>query len=260
MRIKNRLYKFFDQGQRKFVKFAEALGVENLDSSHFEFESRGKKVLRVTTENDIKKGGEGSGIVGHKTIKDVDLKSYKTAEEFANKNAKLLKEMGLKSFDRAKRFFDFERFKDFNVNEMSREDSVSAIGKGIREGIHTAWFRNEDKGVKPKLYNAILNDDKVRSAGLNVMHSLYNILKDKDLSFKEFLNTEIFLYRGGKVTDDVFTSFSMDKNIAEKFAKQNKTGILEIKIKPKDTFGSYQTIAEAEVLVPKFVLEGGNNV
>ena len=56
-----------------------------------------------------------------------------------------------------------------------------------------------------------------------------------------------------EVRDSVYKRMIAErKQIAEKFKRQYKTDkITEIKIKPRDTLGSYQTTAEAEVLVPK---------
>ena len=42
-------------------------------------------------------------------------------------------------------------------------------------------------------------------------------------------------------------SFSLDKKEAKKFGDN----VTEIKVKPNDVYGSYQTIVENEVLVPK---------
>jgi hypothetical protein len=46
----------------------------------------------------------------------------------------------------------------------------------------------------------------------------------------------------------------MDRRIAEGFAGKNGN-IEEILIRPIDTWGAYQTTGEAEILVPKRMLE-----
>lgn len=196
------------------------------------------------------------GVSGEK--KDVehfkDIKTYPNAFEFMRKNVKELKAHGITDVEGVENLFNELRLKRFVCTGMSKENAISTINDGIREGVHTGWFRYEDKGMKIHVFNSILNDDKVRSAGLKVMCDLYNIVNDSNISFDEFLHTDVVLYRGGSITDDVFTSFSLDKRMAKKFAGQNKTDMIKITLKPIETLGSYQTIAEAEVLVPKDIL------
>ena len=63
--------------------------------------------------------------------------------------------------------------------------------------------------------------------------------------------TPITMYRGEygqkQVASDIFSAYTPDRKIAEKFGDK----ITEIKIRPIDTWGSYQTIAEQEFLVPR---------
>lgn len=189
-----------------------------------------------------------------------DIKEYSNVLDFMRKNVKELKAHGIKDKQGTEELFNRLRLERFTPVEMPKENAITTIKSKIREGVHTGWFRYEDKGMKIHLFNSIVNSDKTRSAGLKVMLDLYNIQNDSNISFDEFLHKDIILYRGGNVTDDIFTSFSLNRSIAEKFAKQNKVDkITEIKIKPIQTLGSYQTIAEAEVLVPKEILSGTIN-
>jgi hypothetical protein len=179
-----------------------------------------------------------------------DIKEHRDIQEFMRTSIGELKEHGIKGKD-LDDFYNNTRLKRFTCQELSKKSAISAIENNIRDSVHTGWFRNEDKGMKQHLYNAIVNNDETRSAGLKVMYDTYVVQNDSKLSFKEFLNTDVTLYRGGDVTDDIFTSFSMDRHMAEKFGDK----ITEIKVKPIQTLGSYQTIAEAEVLIPKKLLE-----
>jgi hypothetical protein len=76
------------------------------------------------------------------------------------------------------------------------------------------------------------------------------------VSFDAFMNTPLKMYRaGGSPPDEPFTSYSMTRSIAEGFAAKkgrDSSNISVIEIKPKDTLGSYQTVAEAEVLIPSW--------
>lgn len=184
-----------------------------------------------------------------------DIKKYPNAFEFMRSNVKELKSHGVSDMEGTKRIFNKLRLERFTFTDMSKKNAISEIIDGIRDSVHTGWFRYEDKGMKPKLLDAILNEDKVRSAGLRIMYDTFKIINDSSISFDEFLQKDITLYRGGSITNDVFTSFSLDKGMAEKFANQNKTEVIEVTMKPIHTLGSYQTIAEAEVLVPKEVLD-----
>ncbi|MDD3035250.1 MAG: NAD(+)--dinitrogen-reductase ADP-D-ribosyltransferase, partial [Bacteroidales bacterium] len=214
----------------------------------------GKTVNFIDSALNTLKGGVGSGIKGHTTLKDLDAKKYRNVNEFANANAKLLKEHGIKKMDQVQELFDTLRLK-FEFTPMSKDESIDVISSRIKGSVMNAWFREEDKGAKEPLMTAIVNDDKVRSAGLKIMHENYQDLTGKKVPLKEFLNTEMTLYRGGTNTSDAFTSFTFNKEVAEKFGKKYKQGVMEIKIKPIDTLGSYQTTAESEVLVPKKVFD-----
>ncbi len=129
------------------------------------------------------------------------------------------------------------------VTEKTISEAVNIIRK-IPENIMDGWFRNRDKGYKQKLYNVINSNPDIKNAGLKVMHYQYEAFTGTKIPYNEFLNKEITLYRGKPSGEDIFISYTMDKDIAEKFGE-----VQEIKIKPKDTLGSYQTTAETEVLV-----------
>ena len=63
------------------------------------------------------------------------------------------------------------------------------------------------------------------------------------------------LYRGHRgqqtVKSDLFSAYTPDRKMAEKFMSSDGKGKLEtIQIKPIDTWGSYRTTAEEEYFVP----------
>ena len=191
--------------------------------------------------------------VPDKTESFKDVKTYRYFQDFLKNSANELKAHGIKGKD-LKDFYNNIRVEKFKCENLSKEDAISAITDNIDDNVHTAWFRRADKGIKQRLFNYIVNNDKTRSAGLKVMYDTYVVQNDSKISFNEFLNKDITFYRAGGTTD-IFSSFTMDKNIAKKFAKEYGTDVSEIKLKPIQTLGSYQTIAEAEVLIPKKLLK-----
>jgi len=185
-------------------------------------------------------------------IKEINVKKYGGVMDFAKDNVAVLKKHGIDNMKKATELFNRMRLDSFKPIKTGHDSAVDTIKQTIPDRIMGGWFRNEDKSFKVPLFNAITKSDEVRSAGIEIMRNSYNVLFDKKVSFDAFLDTELTLYRGGNITDDIFTSFSMDKKIAEKFKRQYQTDkINEIKIKPRDTLGSYQTTAEAEILIPK---------
>lgn len=153
-------------------------------------------------------------------------------------------------------------FSKNDLKEVSKEDAIRILRDAIDDNTREGWFRRYESFRKPVIETAILNDKEVRNAGLNIAY--HNYLEtygaDKSISFSEFVNKPIKLYRGtyGKLAhdglegSDVFTSFTPDRKVAEKFAGDLDSGeVVEITIKPIDTYGSYQTNGEYEYLVPK---------
>jgi SPP1 gp7 family putative phage head morphogenesis protein len=193
--------------------------------------------------------GEGGGSAGFTSS---DVKKYSSSKDFIKGNVKQLKEHGIRDNESATEVYRNLKLEGNTPREIARDDAIDIINNTIPEGVASGWLRNEDKSMKPKLFDAIINHEDTRNAGLNIMHDTHAKMTGSKQPFIDFVNTEIPLYRGGVAdTGDVFTSYSMDKNIAKKFG----TNIHTIKIKPKDTLGTYQTIAEAEVLIPKSILK-----
>jgi hypothetical protein len=137
------------------------------------------------------------------------------------------------------------------VTELSVEDAVATIRERVRRGDRAGWFRDADKNYKGRLVRAVEEDPKVRAAALRIFHDQYQKGTGSTLSFQEFLDTPITLYRGGKAVprDEPFASFSYSKETAQKFAPDGKT-VEEITVRPRETLGMMQTTAEGEVLIP----------
>lgn len=178
-----------------------------------------------------------------------NIKLYNNEKEFIKDNINNLKKIGIKDNIKATKLYIDLNFKGFTVKKINKNDSIDIIQKNIPNNIINGWFRLEDKKYKPKLIIHIVKNNDVRNAGLEIFRNNYNNLHDTNLSFNEFINKDIKLYRGGDISKDVFNSYTSDKKIALKFAKQYKCNINKIIIKPKNTLGSYQTTSEGEVLI-----------
>ena len=138
-----------------------------------------------------------------------------------------------------------------NVHQISKEDAVDMVRDSISSNVLDGWFRSADSNYKPKLMESILSNNGTLNAGLNIAYNNYlDSNPSKVLSFDRWLKTPQTMYRGeyGQklVKGDVFTSFTLDKNIAQGFG----SNITVKRIRPIDTLGSFQTTGEQEFLVP----------
>jgi len=137
--------------------------------------------------------------------------------------------------------------------EKAMDEYVEEVGDSILAG----WLRAEDSGYKPAIVSGTLGSEKARNAALNMMYLNYK-WGEGDKSFDEFLTTPVKLYRGEhgqkRVGDDVFSAYSFDKDMAQRFAGDKGT-IHEIEVRPIDTLGSPRCAGEAEVMVPFWLEE-----
>ena len=122
------------------------------------------------------------------------------------------------------------------------------------------WANNSNNDYKEYIYNDLLNGKKE-----DALHYWYNHYKlftgNYDLSYDDFLNTPITLYRATNVNEkedatNPFFSYAQSKKLAQRFLDttqglyNNRTGeIEEIQIKPKDTLGMIPS-DEDEIIVP----------
>lgn len=161
-----------------------------------------------------------------------------------------------------------------NVHEIPIEEAIKTVRDNVDENVLSKWFRNADSDMKPKLLQYILRNEGTLNAGLNIAYDNYKHqmeIEDKTpLPFKKWLTTPMEMYRGTRgqqaVRSDIFTSYTPDKKVAAGFTLSNSGGgvalvkpdfsnvdmskIHTIKVRPIDTWGSYQTTGEAEYLIP----------
>lgn len=208
-----------------------------------------------------------------KTVARLSSKTYTKKENLSNlqktareqswndfrnniRNKDIVNEMksnGIKSLDDMRKYWVSEKMKDFtskDIKELSKQDAIKLVNDNISKNIMDGWFRNADSSYKTQLETSILENKQLRNAGLNIAYHNYKEQTGSNISFNEFTNKSITMYRGehGQKTlgKDVFKAYTTDKKIAEKFGDN----INQIKIKPKDTLGSYQTTGENEYLIP----------
>lgn len=147
-----------------------------------------------------------------------------------------------------------------HLHEVSNESAIETVRNGIPDSYRRGWFVNADSEYKPKIEDLILGDTEVLNAGWNIAYRdfMETVGKGSDTTLEQFMYTPMSMFRGTsgqkEIAADVWSSFSMDRKIAEGFAGKNGN-IEEILIRPIDTWGAYQTTGEAEILVPKRMLE-----
>ncbi len=144
-----------------------------------------------------------------------------------------------------------------SAEEMGLDEAVDAVRNGIPDNVRHGWFVEADSDYKPRLLSYVMSSDKLMNAGWTIAYHNYvhEVGASKALPFKKWLYTPMTLYRGDngqkRVAGDIFTSFSRDEKIAKGFGKN----VTKIKIRPIDTYGSYQTTGEQEYLIPYKNLE-----
>lgn len=139
------------------------------------------------------------------------------------------------------------------ASELTQEQAVDIARDAIPQNVSDGWFRQADSSYKPKLVQSIMQNPGAMNAGWNIAYQNYVQslpAGQKPQSFNKWLRTPQTLYRGTTgqktVASDVFSAYTPDRRIAAKFGDQVST----IKIRPIDTWGSYQTTGEQEFLIP----------
>lgn len=145
------------------------------------------------------------------------------------------------------------------AHEIGIEEANNIVRETLPENVRSGWFRNADSEYKPHAMYYLSGNGEARNAGLNIGYWNYkNASPNNTLSFDEWLVTPQKMYRGSHgqaaIDDDIFSAFTPDRSIAEKFATGKNAQIDEITVRPIDTLGSYQTTSEQEFLVPQDVI------
>ena len=151
-----------------------------------------------------------------------------------------------------------------NAHEMKLDDAIQLINDSIPENEGRGWFVNADSLYKPRIFSRLMSTPNLLNAGWNVMYDHYKWQMREEgktpLSFKRWLKTPMTFYRGhtgqSSLKEDYWKSYSYRRSIAEKFAGRSENAqVDEMKIRPIDTLGAYQTTGESEVFIPNWKLK-----
>jgi hypothetical protein len=119
------------------------------------------------------------------------------------------------------------------------------------------WFLSQDRNSKEQIAYSIKNDKSLRNALLSNWFDYYKNTVNDNINYSNFLNKEITVYRGETSKDikfgeaNGFTSYTPQKDLAKHFSRDGVDKIIELKIKPKDTYGMIDSVGnEIEVLIP----------
>lgn len=138
---------------------------------------------------------------------------------------------------------------------MPRDEATKYIDDHYDHKVWDNWYSKALDPFRTQIAQTLENDVKLRNAALNQMWDEYKHLTGSDVSFEDFLNTKIPLYRGepsdSKSQSEKALSFSLTPKTAEEFGEN----VLKVWLRPADTLGmanpTYVHQPEAEVLVPK---------
>lgn len=206
--------------------------------------------------------GRGSSKAGSGSVRISGLIDSADFNDFIRQNMSndAFREFGQNNdMDDVKMLWYQERMKaeTADIHEISAEEAIDTIRDNIPASYLDGWFRSADYGYKDKIADAVVSNPGTLNAGLNIAYKNYvDSLPDttKAVSFQKWAKTPQTVYRGDSgrsySTADVFTSFTPDKKVAQDFARQSNGSVHSTKIRPIDTFGSFQTTGEQEFLVP----------
>lgn len=264
---------------RTLMMLANSLVVWNTDGEREDepkwITTEGGKHIQIESETGaVLKGNIGQNKGDHRVSEklrpqnDYDMTEVYGRQEFIRKNLEKLKPIyeteGGEGIDNELLKVKLNR-NNSNLKPMDKEEVYDILGK-VREETHASgWFRGADSGYKPRIIEGVTDTPEARNASLNLMYELYKGYceysgETAEKDFNRFLETPIKMYRGGKgqkhTEDDVFSSYSFDKDIAKKFAGESGR-VYEAEIRPIDTFGSLNATGEYEIMVPRIIAPNG---
>jgi hypothetical protein len=119
------------------------------------------------------------------------------------------------------------------------------------------WFLSQDRNSKEQIAYNIKNNKTFKNALLSNWFDYYKKTVNDNISYDDFLNTEIIIYRGETSRDikygevNGFASYTPQKDLAKHFSRDGVGKIIELMIKPKDTYGMIDSVGnEVEILIP----------
>lgn len=169
-----------------------------------------------------------------------------TWENFAKDglNVDLISSSGIESIADLEQFWKKSNYeKDIKFRELSEQETQDILNSGLDYNLRADWYLDENFDAKSKIENAILANNELRNAAMNKLYQLYQKkYNDATVSFNDFLEKELSVYRGDKTPiaydQSQLMSFSFDKEVAGAFVNHDENYVKEVKIIPKETIGS----------------------
>ena len=151
--------------------------------------------------------------------------------------------------------FKFEKPEPATYHEMTRDRATGYIAKHNDYNVWENWYSRALDPFRTQIAETLENDIRLRNAALNQMWDEYKRITGEDISYSDFLDKKVHLYRGEQTDSqsesEKALSFSLIRQTAEEFGEH----VLEIVMRPRDTLGmarpTYVPQPEAEVMVPK---------
>ena len=119
------------------------------------------------------------------------------------------------------------------------------------------WFLSQDRKSKEQIAYKLKTNNEFRNALISNWYDYYKNTTNSNINYDDFLNKEILIYRGETSRDikygeaNGFASYTPQIELAKHFAKDGNNKIIELKIKPKNTYGMIDSVGgEIEILVP----------
>jgi hypothetical protein len=119
------------------------------------------------------------------------------------------------------------------------------------------WFMSASRKHKERIAREISGNNEFKNALLSNWYDNYKKETNKNLTFEEFLNKDIEVYRGQTSRDLKygeafgFESYTIDESLAEHFAEDGNGLVITKIVKPKYTYGLIDSIGnEREIIIP----------
>lgn len=185
---------------------------------------------------------------GEVSVKDTDGKS-KTLKNMTPEDAQMV-QMSL--------FDDTEAAGYTRVGPASQNSKIS---DAVSEDLQYRWYEVGDRTAREEIADILESNSEARNASLNKFYEDYlywqRAVDNTPLSFEEWLNTPITLYRYGDATADT-NSNTLSYSVAPGGLSQFGGDLQVITLRPIDTLGRSQltgTAAENEVFVRRSVAD-----
>ncbi len=136
------------------------------------------------------------------------------------------------------------------ANYLDTNTSQQVLNKTIqpKSELWSRWFKQSDYKALPEIEQDILNNPQIKDAGTSRMYDYYKEMFGENMTYDEFLNKDINLYRGGNTSNSAknrMNSYSLLERKAKRFGD-----VSSVTVKPKDTYGMLGDFSEGEVFVP----------